>query len=188
MIIRLIKRLRMFYIRFRCRRFLEAGKGFSCGRGTIFYAKNRITISSKMCFGRYCSLECDADIGNNVLIANNVGFVGRLDHDYKKVGIPIRFAPCIRNSEYNVPESKSKVTVGDDVWIGYGAIILSGVTIGDGAIIGAGSLVTKDVELFSIVGGSLAKKIGMRFDGEDLRKHIKICKEKYNSFLKMKDS
>ena len=55
------------------------------------------------------------------------------------------------------------VEVGNDVWIGYGAIVLSGVTIGNGAIIAAGSLVTKDVLAYDIVGGVPARAIARRF-------------------------
>lgn len=53
--------------------------------------------------------------------------------------------------------------VGHDVWLGYGAIIMSGVTIGSGAIIAAGSVVTKDVPPYSIVGGNPAKVLRQRF-------------------------
>lgn len=60
--------------------------------------------------------------------------------------------------------SNGHVTIGNDVWIGYGVTILSGVTIGDGAIIAANSTVTSDVEPYSIVGGLPAKKISNRFD------------------------
>jgi acetyltransferase-like isoleucine patch superfamily enzyme len=54
------------------------------------------------------------------------------------------------------------VTIGDDVWLGAGAIVLPGVTIGDGAVIGAGSVVTRDVEAYEIHAGNPAKKIGDR--------------------------
>ena len=59
--------------------------------------------------------------------------------------------------------SKGPVTVGDDVWIGTNAMIMSGVTIGQGAIIAAASVVTRDVEPYSIVGGNPAKVIRKRF-------------------------
>lgn len=61
----------------------------------------------------------------------------------------------------------SAVTLGNDVWIGHGAIILPGITIGNGAAIGAGAVVTKDVTPYSVVAGVPAKKIKMRFP-EDL--------------------
>jgi acetyltransferase-like isoleucine patch superfamily enzyme len=57
------------------------------------------------------------------------------------------------------PSSKGNVMIGNDVWIGFGATILSGVTIGDGAVVAAKSLVVKDVPPYAIVGGSPAKVI-----------------------------
>lgn len=57
-----------------------------------------------------------------------------------------------------------QVTIGNDIWIGEGAIIMGGVTIGNGAIIAAGSIVTKNVEPYAIVGGVPAKFIRYRFD------------------------
>ena len=54
--------------------------------------------------------------------------------------------------------------IGNDVWIGYEAVILSGVTVGDGAVIGARAVVTKDVPPYTVVGGVLAKPIRKRFD------------------------
>ncbi len=62
------------------------------------------------------------------------------------------------------PVSKGDVVIGNDVWIGAEAMILSGVTIGDGAVIGARSVVTKDVPPYAIVGGNPARVIRMRFD------------------------
>ena len=55
--------------------------------------------------------------------------------------------------------------IGDDVWIGFRAIVNAGVTVGQGAIIAAGAVVTKDVEPYEIVGGVPAQKIGERFPG-----------------------
>jgi len=62
------------------------------------------------------------------------------------------------------PASKGDVVIGNDVWIGAEAMILSGVTIGDGAVIGARSVVTKDVPPYAIVGGNPARLIRLRFD------------------------
>lgn len=61
-------------------------------------------------------------------------------------------------------DNRGDIVVGNDVWIGYEAVILSGVTIGDGAIIGTRAVVTKDVPPYTIVGGVPAKPIRRRFD------------------------
>lgn len=61
-------------------------------------------------------------------------------------------------------DNKGDITIGNDVWIGYEAVLLSGVTIGDGAIIGTRAVVTQDVPPYTIVGGVPAKPIRKRFD------------------------
>lgn len=61
-------------------------------------------------------------------------------------------------------DNKGDIVLGNDVWIGYEAVILAGVTIGDGAIIGARAVVTRDVPPYAIVGGVPARLIRRRFD------------------------
>ena len=61
-------------------------------------------------------------------------------------------------------DNKGDIVIGNDVWIGYEAVIMSGVTVGDGAIIGTRAVVTKDVPPYTIVGGIPAKPIRRRFD------------------------
>ena len=67
-------------------------------------------------------------------------------------------------------DNKGDIVVGNDVWIGYEAIIMQGVTIGDGAIIGTRALVTKDVPPYCVVGGVPAKIIKKRFPYETISK------------------
>ena len=74
------------------------------------------------------------------------------------------------NVLYHYPVNKDKLKIGNDVWIGYEAVILSGVTIGDGAIIGTRAVVTKDVPSYTVVGGVPAKPIRKRFDEETIQK------------------
>lgn len=71
-------------------------------------------------------------------------------------------------------DNKGDIVIGNDVWIGYEATILSGVTIGDGAIIGAKSVVTKDVPAYSVVDGIPAKEIKPRCDSATIQKLQRI--------------
>lgn len=64
--------------------------------------------------------------------------------------------------------------IGNDVWIGYGATILSGVRIGDGAIVGANAVVTKDVPPYAIVAGNPAHVIRMRFSPQIISDLLQI--------------
>lgn len=65
-------------------------------------------------------------------------------------------------------DNKGDITIGNDVWIGYEAVILAGVTVGDGAIIGTRAVVTKDVPPYTIVGGVPAKPIRLRFSQDKI--------------------
>ena len=67
-------------------------------------------------------------------------------------------------------DNKGDIVIGNDVWIGYEAVILSGVTVGDGAIVGARAVVTKDVPPYTIVAGVPAHPIRKRFDEEVIAK------------------
>lgn len=67
-------------------------------------------------------------------------------------------------------DHKGDITIGNDVWIGYEAVVMAGVHIGDGAIIGARAVVTKDVAPYAIVGGVPAKEIRKRFSPEVIKR------------------
>ncbi|MGM9941012.1 MAG: CatB-related O-acetyltransferase [Bulleidia sp.] len=71
-------------------------------------------------------------------------------------------------------DNHGDIIIGNDVWIGYEAVIMAGVTIGDGAVIGARALVTKDVPPYTIVGGIPAKPIRRRFDDRTIETLQKI--------------
>ncbi len=73
-----------------------------------------------------------------------------------------------------VDRNSFDTVIGNDVWIGYNALILSGVNIGDGAIIGAGSVVTKDVPAYAIVGGNPAKIIRKRFSDQKIEALLRL--------------
>lgn len=171
-IIPTLKRLRNRYlVRIKWRRY-EIGNNFHAGRGVVLWAKRNIHIGNNFYIGRYSQIECDATIGHDVILGNYVALVGRYDHHYQQVGVATRLASQIRDPDYSWNGLGSQVTIGNDVWIGYGAIVLSGVNIGDGSIVAAGAVVTKDVAPYTIVGGNPAKRIADRFaDSQDLQDH-----------------
>lgn len=66
------------------------------------------------------------------------------------------------------PSTRGDVTIGDDVWLGSGSVIMSGVTIGPGAVVAAHAVVHKDVEPYTIVGGNPAQPLRKRFDDDTI--------------------
>ena len=72
------------------------------------------------------------------------------------------------------PSTKGDVVIGNDVWIGWGATILSGVTIGNGAVIAAKAVVTKNVPSYAIVAGNPAKIVKYRFSKDEISSLEKI--------------
>jgi acetyltransferase-like isoleucine patch superfamily enzyme len=141
------------------------------GVGSILSAPTELTIADHVYVGKFCTVQCDGEIGRYVMLANNVGLIGRYDHDHRCIGKPIRNAPWIGDPEYQGAGKGLRIVVGDDVWIGFGAIVLTGVTIGRGAIIAAGTVVTSDVAPYSIVAGNPGRAVGTRFTGEEIAAH-----------------
>ena len=130
-----------------------------------------VTIGERVQFGQGCRIQCDIQFGNSILVASDVAFVGKDDH--------ITNIPCttIWNSGRG---DTQKTFIGDDVWIGHGAIIVAGVHISNGAIIAAGSVVVKDVEPCTIVGGNPARFVKNRFiKEEEKEKHLQYLKMLY---------
>jgi len=75
---------------------------------------------------------------------------------------------------FEIPGRRGDTVIGNDVWIGMGALILPGVTVGDGAVIGAGAVVGRDVEPYTVVGGNPARPLRRRFDEETVRALLEI--------------
>lgn len=155
------------------------GRRFHAGIRVRMLSRNPIKIGDDFYIGRDSFIECDATIGNDVIMANRVALIGRHDHHYQQIGVPIRKASHILEKDYNWKGIGQQVIIGDDVWIGYGSIILTGVKIGNGSIVAAGSIVTRDVEPYSIYAGAPAKKIRERFDSvADKNLHINLYYKK----------
>ncbi len=114
--------------------------------------------NDKLIIGKFCSIACGAKFifnsANHTLSALSTYpfpiFFEEWDLDVKNIT--------------TAWDNKGDIVIGNDVWIGYDAVILSGVTIGDGAIIGTRAVVTKDVPPYTIVGGVPAKQIKKRFN------------------------
>lgn len=124
--------------------------------------------NDRLIIGKFCSIACGAKFIFNCA-----------NHTLKSLStytFPLFF------EEWDLPksevatawENKGDIVIGNDVWIGYDAVIMAGVRIGDGAIIGTRAVVTKDVEPYSIVGGVPAKEIRKRFAPEVVKKLMDI--------------
>lgn len=111
-------------------------------------------------------------IGNFCSIASNVFFCLGGEHSIDTIS-SYPFKVKVMGEEYEAI-SKGDIEVGDDVWIGHGAQLMSGIRIGQGAVIAAGAVVTKDVPAYAIVGGVPAKVIRYRFDEEIIQKMLEI--------------
>ena len=112
----------------------------------------------KLVIGKFCSIACGAKF-----LFTSANHTLRSLSTYP---FPLFFEEWGLDRAH-VPQAwdnKGDIVVGNDVWIGYEAILLSGVTIGDGAIIGTRAVVTQDVPPYTIVGGVPAKPIRRRFD------------------------
>lgn len=115
----------------------------------------------KLIIGKFCSIACGAKFifnGANHTLSS-----------FSTYPFPIFFEEWGLDMK-NVAaawDNKGDIVIGNDVWIGYEAVIMAGVTIGDGAIIGTRAVVTKDVPPYTIVGGVPAKPIRKRFS-EDI--------------------
>lgn len=147
------------------------GQRFHQGIFSYVSSVSGLVIGDDVYIGKFCSIQVNGRIGNGVLIANNVGVVGRRDHDIRALGVPIRRAPWIGNTPTLADHRINAIDIGDDVWIGFGAVVLSGVNIGRGAIIAAGAVVTDNVESYDIVAGNPAQHVGRRFSDEQIQRH-----------------
>lgn len=115
--------------------------------------------------------KCNYQIGRDVYIGEDLIIVDDLkdETNYLFIGDRVAVSPRVtfvlhtkpnwsRIADY-VNSRKGTISIGQDAWIGTGAVILPDVSIGEGAVVGANSVVTKDVPPYTIVGGIPAKKI-----------------------------
>jgi virginiamycin A acetyltransferase len=122
----------------------------------------------KLTIGKYCSIACGAKF---IFTSAN-----HTKQSLSTYPFPIFFSEWSLNVEdiTKAWDNKGDIVIGNDVWIGYEAVIMPGVKIGDGAIIGTRAVVTKDVPPYTIVGGVPAKVIKKRFSEEMINKLMDI--------------
>ena len=150
----------------RIRRFVYRALGAEIGKNVVFHFRTevrglrRLKIGDGTIIGDNALLAAQRGltIGNNVNLSSNVSIYSGA-HDHRD--------PYFRSTA----ATTRPITIGDRVWIGSNAIILTGVNIGEGAVVCAGAVVTKDVEPYAVVAGIPAKKVNER--PHDLRYEFK---------------
>lgn len=131
----------------------------------LLFEKNNVLYhypihQEKLIIGKFCSIACGTKFMFNCA-----------NHTLKSLStytFPLFYEEWeLEKSNITTAwDNKGDIVIGNDVWIGYEAVIMAGVHIGDGAIIAARAVVTKDVPPYAIVGGTPAKEIRKRFDAE----------------------
>ncbi|MCC0702009.1 CatB-related O-acetyltransferase [Clostridioides sp. ES-S-0049-02] len=124
--------------------------------------------NDKLIIGKFCSIAC------NVKFLMTSG-----NHTMKSLStytFPIFYEEWDLDINHitDTWDNKGDIVIGNDVWIGYDAVIMPGVKIGDGAIIGTRAVVTNNVPPYSTVGGIPAKIIKKRFNDDIISKLLKI--------------
>lgn len=151
-----------------------------------FEQNTRIGPDVKM--GRYCStgenvILIRADIGSFCAFGNGTAvnpFNHPIDwlstHDFQYRADSYAWMDEYKDMERleRTPDMMPRVTIGNDVWVGHGAVITGGVTVSDGAVVAAGAVVTKDVLPYEIVGGVPAKVIRRRFSDRIVKRLLAL--------------
>lgn len=123
-------------------------------------------INDKLIIGKFCMIASDVKF-----IMNGANHLTNAITSYPFAIFGKDWENAMDGKSY---PNKGDINIGNDVWIGYNATIMSGVTIGDGAIIATNSTVVRDVEPYSIVGGNPAIEIKKRFSEDKIAKLLKL--------------
>lgn len=118
--------------------------------------------NDKLVIGKFCSIACNARFlmtsGNHTMKSLSTYTFPIF---YEEWGLDTRHIT-------DAWDNRGDIVIGNDVWIGYDAVIMSGVEIGDGAIIGTRAVVTRDVPPYTIVGGVPSRAIKKRFSDDKI--------------------
>jgi acetyltransferase-like isoleucine patch superfamily enzyme len=134
-------------------------QGVTIGRHTYGHDLSTfpiVTEGARIAIGAFCS------------ISPGVRILGGGEHIIDRVSTFPMNARLLDRKRRNVADAldKGPTVIGNDVWLGLGAIVLSGITVGDGAVIGAGAVVKKSVPPYAVAVGNPAAVIRYRFDSE----------------------
>lgn len=143
----------------------DAYLGRDVSLGDFSYVSGPRTYVEAAQIGRFCSIARQTVIG---VSGKDMGRV--TTHDFITAPEYGGLTKTLR-----MPNQKPAPVIGNDVWIGIGAVIMRGVTIGDGAVIGANSVVTRDVSPYSVVGGNPTRHLRDRFPREQIDALLRIC-------------
>ena len=123
-------------------------------------------VGDKLIIGKFCMIASDVKF-----IMNGANHLSESISAYPFAIFGNGWENAMEGKSY---PNKGDLVIGNDVWIGYNATIMSGIVIGDGAIIATNATVTKDVAPYTIVGGNPAKEIRKRFDEDTIKKLLAI--------------
>lgn len=139
----------------------------------LLFEKNNVLYHypihrEKLIIGKFCSIACGTkflfNCANHTLKSLSTYTFSLFYEEWE----------LEKSNITTVWDNKGDIVIGNDVWIGYEAVIMAGVHIGDGAIIAARAVVTKDVPPYTIVGGTPAKEIRKRFDAEVIQQLLML--------------
>ena len=135
----------------------------------LCYSKRIMSIhKEKLVIGKFCSIACGTRFLFNC--ANHTL------NSLSTYTFPLFYEEwnLEKSNVVSAWDNKGDIIIGDDVWIGYEAVIMSGVHVGNGAIIAARAVVTKDVPPYTIVGGTPAREIRKRFDTDVIKRLLML--------------
>ena len=168
---RFIKKILLYFLNTVDKHDKVTFSGFSRGlQNVTFNGRNavpdRCNFSGKIQIGYATTLGYDNTLGGNITVGKycqlgvNVA-IHATNHPTSHLTTYIN--QNLFQGELSQLKQQNTITIGNDVWIGHGVIIVGNVSVGNGAILAAGSVVTKDVEPYTIVAGIPAKRIKKRF-------------------------
>ena len=144
--------------------FVNDPRDFQRNNVLYHYPINR----EQLVIGKFCSIACGAKFlfnsANHTLRSLSTYIFPVL---FEEWGLDVARIP-------EAWDNRGDIVIGNDVWIGYDAVVLAGVTVGDGAIIAARAVVTKDVPPYTIVGGVPARPIRRRFSDSEIDQLLEL--------------